>query len=216
MKICILDIRINNQSIERVIEFNFLGLIIDEHLKWNAHIQKISNKIATSIWIMDRLMRYLPLSILRTLYNALVSPHSQFCILDWRFKANKIIRLQKRAIRVITNSNYKAHVKPLYEKLNLLKIDIFRNSLVKLHYIMDPEIFLITLCTCSLHSLMYIVITPGDQVTPIYWKKWTRIATLDSLYFSEKSVYNVVSLNATSQIVTLVVTFLQTTHKGHS
>ena len=48
---------------------------------------------------------------------------------------NKIVRLQKRAIRVITNSKYNAHVEPLLKKLNLLKIsDIFRNSLLKLYY----------------------------------------------------------------------------------
>ena len=135
IKSCIPDVRINNQSIERVSEFNFLGLTIDEHLNWNAHIQKISNKIAKSIGIINRLKRYLPLSILRTLYNALVLPHFQFSILNWGFKANKIVRLQKRAIRVITNSKYNAHVEPLLKKLNLLKIsDIFRNSLLKLYY----------------------------------------------------------------------------------
>ena len=135
IKSCIPDVRINNQSIERVSEFNFLGLTIDEHLNWNAHIQKISNKIAKSIGIINRLKRYLPLSILRTLYNAFVLPHFQFSILNWGFKANKIVRLQKRAIRVITNSKYNAHVEPLLKKLNLLKIsDIFRNSLLKLYY----------------------------------------------------------------------------------
>ena len=118
-----------------MIEFNFLGLTIDEHLNWNAHIQKISNKIVKSIVITNRSKRYLPLSILRTLYNALVLPHFQFSILNWGFKVNKIVRLQKRAIRVITNSKYNAHVEPLLKKLDLLKIsDIFRNSLLKLYY----------------------------------------------------------------------------------
>ena len=134
-KSCIPDVRINNQSIERVAEFNVLGLAIDEHLNWNAHIQKISNKIAKSIGIINRFKRHLPLSILRTLYNSLVLPHFQFSISNWGFKANKIVRLQKRAIRVITNSKYNAHVEPLLKKLNLLKIsDMFRNSFLKLYY----------------------------------------------------------------------------------
>ena len=67
IKSCIPDVRINSQSIERVSEFNFLGLTVDEYLNWNAHIQKISNKIAKSIGIINRLKRYLPLRILRTL-----------------------------------------------------------------------------------------------------------------------------------------------------
>ena len=129
------DVRINNQSIERVAGFNFPGLTIDEHLNWNAHIQKISNKIAKSIGIINRLKRYLPLSILRTLYNAFVLPHFQFSILNWGFETNKVERLQKRAIRVITNCKYNTHVEPLLKKLNFLKIsDIFWNSLLKLYY----------------------------------------------------------------------------------
>ena len=39
-------LQINKQPIERVTEFNFLGLMIDEHLSWEAHIQKTSNKIS--------------------------------------------------------------------------------------------------------------------------------------------------------------------------
>ena len=34
------DIRINDSPIERVTDFNFLGLQIDQHLNWNAHIFK--------------------------------------------------------------------------------------------------------------------------------------------------------------------------------
>ena len=74
------DIRINNQAIERVSEFNFLGFTIDEHLSWNAHIKKISNKVAKSIGILNRLKRYMPPNILRTLYSALILPNFLFWI----------------------------------------------------------------------------------------------------------------------------------------
>ena len=77
----------------------------------------------------------MPPNILRTLYSALILPHFQFFILNWGFKANRITKLQKRAIRVITNSKYNAHVEPLLKQLNLLKVsDIFHNSLLKLFY----------------------------------------------------------------------------------
>ena len=47
------DIRINNQAIERVSEFNFLGLTIDAHLSWNAHIKKNQTKLPnqSGFWI---------------------------------------------------------------------------------------------------------------------------------------------------------------------
>ena len=129
------DIRLNNQAIARVSEFNFLGLTIDQHLSWNVHVQQISNRVGKLIGILNRLKRYLSTDILRTLYSALILPHFQFSVLNWDFKANRIVKLQKRAIRVITNSKYNVHLQPLLKRLHLLKVsDIFHNSLLKHFY----------------------------------------------------------------------------------
>ena len=51
------ELKINDYVIERVCEFNFLGLIIDESLSWNAHIQKVSNKISRTLGTLNRLKR---------------------------------------------------------------------------------------------------------------------------------------------------------------
>ena len=51
----ILDLQISFEKIERVAEFDFLGLTVDENLNWNAHIQKVSNKIFRTLGVMCRL-----------------------------------------------------------------------------------------------------------------------------------------------------------------
>ena len=51
----IIDLQINSETIERVTEFNFLGLTLDENLNWNAHIQKVSNEISRTLGVMCRL-----------------------------------------------------------------------------------------------------------------------------------------------------------------
>ena len=79
------QIRINGQLVERVMEFNFLGLTIDEHLNWKSHIQKVSYKVSRSIGVLNKLKKFLPLTVLRILYNALILPHFQFSILAWGF-----------------------------------------------------------------------------------------------------------------------------------
>ena len=53
-------LEINGHVIERVKEFDFLGLTIDEHLNWNAHVQKISNKIARALGVISRLTLIIP------------------------------------------------------------------------------------------------------------------------------------------------------------
>ncbi len=39
---------IENTNVDRVYEFNFLGLTINENLNWKSHIDKITNKISKS------------------------------------------------------------------------------------------------------------------------------------------------------------------------
>ena len=116
-------------------EFNFLGLTIDEHVSWNKHIQKTANKISRSIGIIKRLKRTLPLYVLCTLYNSLIFPYLNYGILNWGFVCNRLYKLQKKAIRVVSNSQYNAHTEPLFKILNMMKLeDIFKLNLLKLYY----------------------------------------------------------------------------------
>ena len=81
------------------------------------------------------LKRFLPQNILKILYNSLILPHLQYCILSWGFKSDRIFKLQKRAVRIITCSKYNAHTEPLLKTLNLLKIeDIMKTKALKLCY----------------------------------------------------------------------------------
>ena len=129
------NLLINNQPIERVNSFNFLGLILDQHMTWNVHIQSTSHKISRTIGVMNRLKHYLPMEILRYLYNALILPYFQYALLTWGFKNNRLTKLQKRAVRVITRSKYNAHTEPLFKNLNLLKLDdLFKMNMLKLYY----------------------------------------------------------------------------------
>ena len=42
------QLNLNEQIIERVTDFDFLGLTIDQHLTMNGHVQKILNNISRS------------------------------------------------------------------------------------------------------------------------------------------------------------------------
>ena len=130
-----LNLSINNTPIEQVKEFNFLGLLLDESLTWNSHIQKIASKIAGVNGTLSRLKRILPQEILKTIYNALVQPHLNYGILLWGKNTKRISKLHKRALRTITLSKYNAHTDPLFIKLKLLKIqDIYKLSILKFFF----------------------------------------------------------------------------------
>ena len=129
------NLKIHDTEIERVSEFNFLGLTLDEHLSWRPHQNKVSSKISRTIGVLNRLKRQLPFFILRMLYNSLILPFLQYAVLCWGQNPTRIVKLQKRAVRVITNSKYNAHTEPLFKRTNLLKFDdIFDLCALKLYY----------------------------------------------------------------------------------
>ncbi len=53
-----LHLLIGNPTIERALQFNFLGLTLDENLNWKGHIDKISNKISKNIGMLNKLKHY--------------------------------------------------------------------------------------------------------------------------------------------------------------
>ena len=120
------DLMINDKKIERVSCFNFLGLTINESMDWSSHSTMIANKISRTLEIMNCLKRYLPFSATKLMYDSLIFSHLQFDITCWNFEWNKILKLQKRALRIMTISKYNAHSDPLFKELEMMKVsDIF-------------------------------------------------------------------------------------------
>lgn len=120
------ELRIANTSIERVKDFNFLGLTVSETLSWQPHVSKICNKISKAIGILKRLRHYLPSHVLLLIYNSLIMPHLSYCTLAWGFTCGRIFNLQKKAIRLVHLAKYNAHTDPLFKLSRCLKLpDIF-------------------------------------------------------------------------------------------
>ena len=72
---------------------------------------------------------------LKIMYDSLSLSHIQFGITCWGFEWGRLAKLQKRAVRIITNSKYNAHTEPLFKDLHLLKItDIFDVQCMKFWY----------------------------------------------------------------------------------
>ncbi len=145
-----LVIQYNNQTITQKQYIKFLGVYLDEHLSWKEHINYICNKIAKSVGIIYR-SRYLLSSATRlSLYYTLIYPYLTYCNIVWSStyvtNLNRILLLQKRAVRILTNSEYRAHSDPLFKQLKIL--DIFKLNLFHIgkfmflyHHCMLPTCF---------------------------------------------------------------------------
>ena len=120
------DININGVNIESVQSTKFLGIFIDNKLSWKTHVDKICRVISRNIGVINKLKRYFPHRVLLTLHSTLILPYLNYGILSWGnsqiTQSNRILLLQKRALRIIENVHFRSHTDPLFLKNKILKI----------------------------------------------------------------------------------------------
>ena len=94
-----LNIYFRGETIFRVNSTNFLGVIIDDKLKWTAHIQYIKNKLSKSIGIMYKCRNYFDKETMRNLYFSFIYPYLTYCVEIWGNACNihldPIVKLKK-------------------------------------------------------------------------------------------------------------------------
>ena len=92
-----LNLTINDNLIEQVTEFNFLGITIDQNVTWKAHIAETSIKIARVIGILHKLKHSFPQRILGLIYNSLIHPHLSYGLYLWGYNPKRLPILQKKS-----------------------------------------------------------------------------------------------------------------------
>ena len=136
-----LDIVINDFKIARESKVKFLGTYIDEDLKWKSHASYIALKISRSIGIINRLKYILSKDVLRSLYFTLIHPYLLYCNIAWGNASKNVLNrlriLQKKALRLITKSQYRDHTDPLFSSTripNLTNIHLMQKCLFMYKY----------------------------------------------------------------------------------
>jgi hypothetical protein len=104
--------------------YKLLGVHLDEYLTLNHHVSQICSKLSRALFQIKKARFILPLTALKTLYTAMFHSHLLYCTnivsITSQTNINKIFLIQKKAIRVITNSVYNAHTNPLFQQLRIL------------------------------------------------------------------------------------------------
>ena len=120
-----IDIVFDGKQIERVHTTKFLGVIIDDKLSWQHHVSHVCKKLNKSLAVINKVRYILNVDALKNLYTALVLPYLFYCCEVWgnasKYLIEKVTVLQKRAVRIVSKSDYRAHTAPLFRKHKLLK-----------------------------------------------------------------------------------------------
>ena len=78
-----ISVKINSLEVDRVSEFKFLGVILDDTLRWKAHVDFIKLKISKLIGITYTIRRKLNSNTIRQVYTSLACPHLFYCVAIW-------------------------------------------------------------------------------------------------------------------------------------
>jgi hypothetical protein len=100
-----LDIKENNTKIEEVDNINFLGVEVDCHLDWKAHVAKINKRISSYCYALSILAETTSVEVTRAAYYGQVYPLLTYGIIFWGNSVNiqSTFILQKRCLRIIYN-----------------------------------------------------------------------------------------------------------------
>ena len=131
-------LKIGDEAVRRVHGARFLGIWVDEGLRWSGQIEKVRSKVGRLLGVLGRVQATLGGELVHKLYNAMVLPHLQYCLMVWgdfeegrnKLLGESLLRYQKRFLGLISHQKGRYHSDPLFSKLGILKIqDLYRQQL---------------------------------------------------------------------------------------
>lgn len=127
-KIIALDscvLQAEGEIIERVSNVN-LGIVLDHHFNCNMHIVSFCKKLVTTCFMLFKCHQYFDVATLGTIYFAIFPSQLPYCIVAWGHTYDSymkpLIVLQKHAIHFISNTNYTASTKPLFQQYQIMPL----------------------------------------------------------------------------------------------
>ena len=74
---------IREEHIEVICNSKYLGVQIDENLKWKNQIKSVTEKASHAIGCLKYAKYFLPEAIVKTHYTSIVEPHFHYCCSVW-------------------------------------------------------------------------------------------------------------------------------------
>jgi len=133
-------VKINGSLLEKCKSYKYLGVVIDENLKWDAHIDYITPKIAKACGALARLRNCTSMEVLLNVYHALVHSYLRYGILIWGNASQSVLDplqiLVNKAARIMVSAPFgNIDLNPAYDYLKILNVTkTFLLETGKYHY----------------------------------------------------------------------------------
>ena len=153
-------LKIGDETIKQVNTAKFLGIIIDDKLSWNAHIDYCRNKLSSGLYAINSAKHILSPKHLKSLCYTLIHPHLTYGLLLWGSTYKTLLKIlqtrQNKYVRSITKSKYNASTGPIYENLGILQISkLYQLEAAKLMFLNKNQ---------HLPSPLQAIFTPNTDI----------------------------------------------------
>ena len=143
-----ITVTLNDETIECVEEFKYLGVVLDRCLRFDSHVQYVKNKCIGRIKMLGKLRPVVGLEVALSLYKSLVSPLLDYGDVVYDCLSAKssaeLQKMQNYAFRVILQAGRSTHVADMHRELNMIYLTDRRhihtiNQTYKCVYKLAPE-----------------------------------------------------------------------------
>ena len=114
----------SNKTIATAKSIKFLGLTLDISLNQEHHISELIPRVNKACYAIRSIKPFMSLNVLRSMYFSYTHSIMSYGLIFWRNStdSNDIFKIQKRIIRIITNSKKNASCRELFKILNILPL----------------------------------------------------------------------------------------------
>lgn len=118
----------NCPLIEKVSQIKYLGVILDQYIRWSEHIVHVSNRLRALMHKFYVLRDILSKKNIMILYNSLVESILRYCIVAWGGAFNTTIKIvettQNIILKIILKKERLFSTNKLYDESNILNVKL--------------------------------------------------------------------------------------------
>ena len=119
---CKLEITASGTQIEQVHTKKLLGLVLDDQLTFDEHVNQLCKKLAQRIGVLKQIRSCLPIRQGKQFYNVMFKSVTLYGSTVWSSSSKnnieRIFKQQKRVARVIMHASKEDRTVELFRKLN--------------------------------------------------------------------------------------------------
>ena len=160
-----IPIFINGDIIERVSEFKYLGVFLDETLSFEKHTKYIHSKASSKLGAIHKICECVDQPTALRLYKSLVLPHFNYCNTGYMSASKETLQklqlLQNSVCMTLLLANCESHICDMHKELGLL----YLNECRSLHFCFQTYKIITSENNVSLKQFFVPVVPVHGRIT---------------------------------------------------